>query len=387
MTQKHISFYTNIRKSQITENENEFLINDVPITVDGAVMNGLLYRAEDNKAGMKSMNGKVVTLSHPTDEKGNGMDAYNGKALQDFYSGGNVEKTFLNKGTWYANLSINKNMLQAQDKNQNTNFYKRLQNKEDIGVSTGLYLIAEQSEGEVNGIKYNAVATEQQYNHLAMLESSEPPAGGDATFMRFNADGEQVQSFVVNIDEYTTMPETELKRISVEIDETSLVKKLTNSLGELFTKNQKPNEEANMTENMKNMVEALKKNGMYKDGMSEDAVKNAYDKMMKEKEDGMKDDKMSKNASSDILAAVNALREEVGSLKAQLNAKENAERDQLIAKINALNTGFESDDLQGMTVNALKNIHDRFQPQATFGVNSAYQPVNTNSLDDAIKDL
>ncbi len=47
--QKHISLFTNISKSQIEATDTEFNIKNVPVTVDDAVMNGLLYTAENNK--------------------------------------------------------------------------------------------------------------------------------------------------------------------------------------------------------------------------------------------------------------------------------------------------------------------------------------------------
>jgi len=378
---KHISLITNVGKSQISETDTEFLINNVPITVDGAVMNGLLYRAEDNKAGMETIRNKVVTLSHPTDSNGNGLDAYEGEALQNHYSGGNVEKVMHSNGVWYANISINKNILEAQDKNQDTDFYTRLSNREDVGVSTGLYTIPEEKSGtNEKGIKYNAIATKQEYNHLAMLESSEPPAGGDATFMRFNGEEEvKCEKLYVNLDEY-------VEKIS---NEDSLVDKFTKAMVGLLSKN-KANEEANMTENMKNMVEALKKKNMYKDNMSEDEVKNAYDKMMKG--DDKEKEGMKKNAESDaLLSAINRLTDKVESLEQKVNAQDDLEKDKLITEIKANSKDFEDDELKDMPVSTLQKIAKNSAPVGTMSLNSGGFGVQTNSgeydLKSAIDDM
>lgn len=165
---QHISFQTNIKKTQITETADRFLISSVPVVVDDAVMNGITYPAAENEKGLDSLVGCVVTLRHPFDSKGHPIDAYNPQALQNQFSGGVVTKRYKVGKVNMVDIDIKKSLLQAQDNGQD--YFDRLANKEEIGVSTGLY---------TNVV--NNQATEQQYNHLAMLEEDEEPAGGDAT--------------------------------------------------------------------------------------------------------------------------------------------------------------------------------------------------------------
>lgn len=185
----YISLIANVNATQINDKGDRFVIEGVPITVDDAVMNGIRYAAEYNEQGMDSLKDKVVTLSHPHDESGNNADAYAGESLQKFYAGGHVTNTYRVNGIWYADIDINKKRLQAAD--NGSEFYERLENKMPIGVSTGLYTVVDGEAGEVNGVAYRGNATEQKYNHLAMLGANEKPAGGDATVMRFN--GEEVE--------------------------------------------------------------------------------------------------------------------------------------------------------------------------------------------------
>jgi hypothetical protein len=180
----HISFQTNLKKTQITETPEAFLISGVPVVVDGAVMNGITYPADENEKGLDSLVNRVVTLRHPFDSKGHPIDAYDPQALQNQFSGGVVTKRYKVGKVNLVDINIKKSLLQAQDNGQS--FYDRLTNKEEIGVSTGLY---------TNVV--NNTATEQTYNHLAMLESDEEPAGGDATKMKFNG----AETMVVNIDQ------------------------------------------------------------------------------------------------------------------------------------------------------------------------------------------
>lgn len=181
---QHISFQTNIKKTQIAETPDKFLISGVPVVVDGAVMNGITYPADENEKGLDSLVNCVVTLRHPFDDKGHPIDAYSPQALQNQFSGGVVTKRYKVGKVNMVDIDIKKSLLQAQDNGQS--YFDRLTNKEEIGVSTGLY---------TNVI--NNVATEQRYNHLAMLENGEEPAGGDATKMRFNS----AETIVVNIDQ------------------------------------------------------------------------------------------------------------------------------------------------------------------------------------------
>lgn len=181
---QHISFQTNIKKTQISETPDKFLISGVPVVVDGAVMNNISYPADENEKGLDSLVNCVVTLRHPFDDKGHPIDAYSPQALQNQFSGGVVTKRYKVGKVNMVDIDIKKSLLQAQDNGQD--YFDRLTNKEEIGVSTGLYTQV------VNG-----VATEQHYNHLAMLDEGEEPAGGDATKMKFNG----AETMVVNIDQ------------------------------------------------------------------------------------------------------------------------------------------------------------------------------------------
>lgn len=124
-----------------------------------------------------------------------------------------------------------------------------------------------------------------------------------------------------------------------------------------------------------NMVKALKEANAYKDGMSDDEVKNAYGKMMDKEDEKPKGNSESESA---LLDAVNALTAKVDSLESQLNAKEQAEKAALVAEVNELDTGIEEADLQNMSVNSLQALKDKHQP-VTFGVNGQFRQVDNGS--------
>lgn len=377
----HVSLFTNVGKSQISETETHFNIERVPVTVDGAVMNGIRYPADENEKGMDTIKDRVVTLSHPTTANGEGVDAYAGESLQKFFSGGYITDKYRNNGVWYVNISIKKSVLKAQDGGED--FYNMLENKEAIGVSTGLYTSISGNAGKTaDGKEYRGDATNQQYNHLAMLPNSEPPAGGEATFMRFNSESDQ--HMMLNLADYMpdSTPQEEKPSVEVEVEQKtdeveSFFTKLLAMLGAagLMKSNKEPQTHEENAMSIDNMVKALKEANAYKDGMSDDEVKNAYGKMMDKEDEKPKGNSESESA---LLDAVNALTAKVDSLESQLNAKEQAEKAALVAEVNELDTGIEEADLQNMSVNSLQALKDKHQP-VTFGVNGQFRQVDNGS--------
>ncbi len=179
----NIVLTSNVNKTQITSTKTHYNIKEIPITVDEAVMNGILYSAAENAKGMPSMKGKPITLEHPTVD-GGPASAMEGAGLSDFFSGGTISKVYNKAGIWFADASIKKAILNAQD--NGTEYARMLDNKEDMGVSTGLCFEDNQVSGtNSKGDSYSKSAINQEYNHLSFLASDEP-AGGKSTVMRFN---------------------------------------------------------------------------------------------------------------------------------------------------------------------------------------------------------
>jgi hypothetical protein len=391
MPQAHISLFANISKSQIKETDTHFNIEGVPVTVDDAVMNGIHYSAENNKLGMPSIRDRVVTLSHPMTENGNGLDAYAGESLQKFYSGGHIETVYADSGTWKVNICIDKDILRAQDKKQDSNFYDSLANKQDIGVSTGLYSEIEPSIGKnAKGVDYEGIATKQVYNHLAMLDASEPPAGGQSTFMRFNKESQD--KVVINLAEYMTdsIPDTVYKVEDVNADNKPETKDEFNSLlakllalmglskltGNTENKPQQ-NEENAMPDDIKKKMKALQDNGSYKEGMTDAEISNAFDKMGN-MDDAQKAKEVAQN--SELLNAIQVLTEKFTNLETKFNAKDDAIKNALVEELKGLETGLELNTLQKLDVEELQSLHNKVSGQ-TFALNGAFRQSKT-AVDD-----
>ncbi len=390
MPQAHISLFANISKSQIKETDTHFNIEGVPVTVDDAVMNGIHYSAENNKLGMPSIRDRVVTLSHPTTVNGSGVDAYAGESLQKFYSGGHIETVYADSGTWKVNICIDKDILRAQDKKQDSNFYDSLANQQDIGVSTGLYAEIEPTVGKnAKGVDYEGTATKQVYNHLAMLDSSEAPAGGQSTFMRFNKEAQD--KVVINLADYMpdSIPDTIVKVEDVGEEKpeskdefNSLLAKLLALLGMSKlagnTENKpQQNEENAMPDDIKKKMKALKDNGSYKEGMTDDEISNAFEKMGN-MDDAQKAKEVAQN--SEILNAIQALTEKVTGLESKLNAKDESVKTALVDELKDLDTGLGLNSLQKLEVEELQTLHNKVTGQ-TFALNGTFRQSKT-AVDD-----
>jgi hypothetical protein len=221
-----------------------------------------------------------------------------------------------------------------------------------------------------------------------MLESSEPPAGGDATFMRFNSDT-VAQNMIVNLADYMpdSIPDDIVKVEEVEEKEepkdefNSLLAKLMAlvGVGKLAgNKENQPKEEEDAMPGIKEKMQALKDNGSYKDGMSDDEISNAFEKMGK-KEEAPKSNADSADNSA-LLEAIQALTNKVDGLETKLNAKDETEKNGLVAELKGLDTGLTENALKTLDVNELQSLHNKHTGK-TFALNSARKPQSNSESD------
>lgn len=184
-----IMINSTVRKSQIVDNGKHWLIKGIPVTVDNAEMNGILYSEEENAKGMPTINQRPITGGHPVRD---GYPISVNEDMPEWYIGSNVVKHYNSDGINYVDVKASKSMMRNSDNKLGQYFADKLERKESFGVSTGLNLVpVKNADGKV-------MATNQQYDHLAFLHDNEAPAGGDKTVVRFNADSGVM---VVNVDE------------------------------------------------------------------------------------------------------------------------------------------------------------------------------------------
>lgn len=342
-----VNFYTNACTSKFKDNGGGiWALQGIPMTVDNAVMNGIYYPEDENAKGLNTYKGKPVALRHPSDENGNPTSAASGAGLFNYYSGGVITNVYNHNGINYFDAEFNVNMMRAQ-KNGDY-FADKIEKKEPIGVSTGLYFDGNNEEGvTANGEKYIAVAKNQQGDHVAMLPDDEPPAGGKDTFIRFNGENND-QTMAVNIDEFIES----LSNIDNNADDK---KSLFNQLKEWLLQtiasstNDKDN---NQVINKTDEVDAMKREELI-------AALNAQ--KVEFKEDATDAELLvqlvnsGKADNSELVSTINSLKEEVKTLKSELASNADKELDSLAEKAAPL-LGVEKDEAKSLGANALHKV-------------------------------
>lgn len=197
-----INSASNITSETINGKEHIVVKGVVPI-VDDVVMNGGLYPAAEINQGYGTMERKLMPLGHPkVDDKY--VSANDPVAINDYYGGAfamNVTKT---DGRVVMDMAVNRRFAEAHPKG--SKLLARLEammNKEKvepIHISTGLQLNKQEKKGESRGKKYSWIASNMQFDHIAILldePGAATPEEGVGIFV--NAQGDQFEIETVNL--------------------------------------------------------------------------------------------------------------------------------------------------------------------------------------------
>lgn len=332
----------NVNKSQVSKTDTHYKITGIPITVDNAVMNGVLYPADENAKGMNSMIGKPLTIGHPVDDKGNYLSGREGVGMQNHYSGGHVTNTYNVSGVWYADAEIKTALLNAQE--NGPELISVLDNKSDLGVSTGLLFNQNQVSGKnEKGDSYEMSAINQEYDHLAAL-LNEAPAGGADTIARFNS--QDIEQINVNelIDSLTTEQEDSFfKRI---------YNRLMPKVDEHITKRYNE-QDTNINVNEHEVPE------MELEQVKAEIVAN--------------NDAISALITTAVSNAVEPLKAEIDLVKQSVTANADKEKAELVTKVNALEIGLPDSAIKAMNADELKGLLAKHEGKPAGGVNTNSQ--------------
>jgi len=359
----HIKIHTNIQKSQFRDlGDGTLQILGIPITVDDAVMNGIYYGADDNAKGLVSYRDQPITLRHPEDENGNGVSALSGVGLMNHWAGGIVINTYNADGINYADAEFKEKIMLAHKDGEY--YVNRIKEGLPIGISTGLFFDGNNESGVSGcGKEYHAVARNQQGDHVAMLPDEEAPAGGAATFIRFNGKNDD-QEITINIDEMILAINSEavelIDSVASNDDEKSLLARFFSLCKQKFASNKAPcdnddeittNEEGDaMRETVENQLKA--KGIAFNATDTDDQLLALLSKPAEVKD-------QTKTINTAIAAALKLglapLAETVKKLQDDLQFNTDKELD-VLAKKAAPFMGLEADDARQLGANALHKV-------------------------------
>lgn len=185
------------------------------------------------------------------------------------------------------------------------------------------------------------------------------------------------------------------------VKEPGSMKKLFTKFMEWFAinKDREYNADANdITTNeedaMKEMINAyLKEKGINTEGMTDEQALNAY--MKAKNEDGAKAEEPKPAAASaeetaanaQLLAAVNALANEVKELKTAQNASKDAELNALAADVEALEIGLNAAQAKALGVDGMKALIAKNGGHVNFAANGQRFTGNSDKVDDGCSDF
>lgn len=204
MSKKRVHLVSAVNAANISKTGSTYTIRDVCGATDGIVMNGRLYPAAELAAGAPGLNGKPAPAGHPKNSSGKFISAANGEALATAWIGAYCTNARHEGGRTLVDIVVNGDMAQATPKGKE--LVERLDaaiagtNADAIHVSTGLNLVEVVANGESRGKKYTSIATNLQYDHLAIL-LDQPGAGtpeqGVGMFLNSAGDEEDVETVEV----------------------------------------------------------------------------------------------------------------------------------------------------------------------------------------------
>nr|WP_315471753.1 hypothetical protein [uncultured Rhodoferax sp.] len=205
MTKKRVHILSAVNAANVSKSGGVYTIKNMCGAVDGIVMNSRMYPADQLAKGVATLEGKPAPAGHPKNDKGQHISALNGDALLTSYIGAICRNARHEAGRTLVDVVVNE--AQAKAHADGAKLVERLDaalngtNAEPIHVSTGLLLDEVVANGESLGKKYTSIATNLQYDHIAILlneSGAGTPEQGVGLFLNSAGEAEPVE--VVNLE-------------------------------------------------------------------------------------------------------------------------------------------------------------------------------------------
>lgn len=201
MAQKRVNIITAVNAANVSKSGGTYTVKDVVYAIDGIVLNSRLYTGDELVKSVEGLNDRPAPAGHPKDSKGRYISATNGEALSAAWIGAFCTNSRYEGGRALCDITINE--AQAKAMPTGAKVIERLDaaisgtNTDPIGVSSGLLLQEVAANGESRGKKYRSIATNMQFDHLAILLDEQPagtPDEGIGMFVNAAGAEEPVES-------------------------------------------------------------------------------------------------------------------------------------------------------------------------------------------------
>ncbi|HIB3266206.1 DUF2213 domain-containing protein [Citrobacter sp. FDAARGOS_156] len=189
--------------TETIDGKPHIVVRGVTPVVDDIVMNRKLYPAAEIEKAYNTLERNPMPLGHPKVD-GKHVSARDVRAVNNYHVGAWLQNVSHKDGKVSGDMYVDRQYAESSDKG------KRLVNRLDemaagtnvdpIHISTGLLYSGIAANGESKGKKYNEIATNMMFDHVAVL-LDEPGAGtpSEGVGIFVNADGDEQEIEVVNL--------------------------------------------------------------------------------------------------------------------------------------------------------------------------------------------
>ncbi|MEC5580494.1 DUF2213 domain-containing protein [Klebsiella pneumoniae] len=371
--------------TETIDGKPHIVVRGITPVVDDIVMNRKLYPAAEIEKAYNTLERNPMPLGHPKVD-GKHVSARDVRAVNEYHVGAWLQNVSHEDGKVTGDMYVNRQYAESSEKGKR--LINRLDemiagtNSEPIHISTGLLYSGIAANGESKGKKYNEIATNMMFDHVAVL-LDEPGAGTPAEGVGIfvNAEGDELEIEVVNLAD-----------AEVPDPQDASFKTFFNQLKAFFSANSDSTQKE--TDPMKELiVNALKANGKEVEGKTDAELMDAYNQMKAEevtaKKKGDEEIDLATGAPKKTEQAANneempawakALTDQVFALNSKINANSESEKSNMRAAVKAK---FGMTDI---AVNALDGepLKELFaQCQTSTGLNGAFrQATNTQSVSE-----
>ncbi len=191
--------------TETIDGKPHIVVRGITPVVDDIVMNRKLYPAAEIEKAYNTLERNPMPLGHPKVD-GRHVSARDVRAVNEYHVGAWLQNVSHKDGKVTGDMYVNRQYAESSEKG------KRLINRLDemlagtnadpIHISTGLLYSGIAANGESKGKKYNEIATNMMFDHVAVL-LDEPGAGtpDEGVGIFVNAEGDETEIEVCNLQD------------------------------------------------------------------------------------------------------------------------------------------------------------------------------------------
>ncbi|MEG1111184.1 MAG: DUF2213 domain-containing protein [Hafnia sp.] len=185
--------------AETIDGKPHIVVRGITPVVDDIVMNRKLYPAAEIEKAYNTLERNPMPLGHPKVD-GKHVSARDVRAVNEYHVGAWLQNVSHKDGKVTGDMYVNRQYAESSDKGKR--LINRLDemlagtNSDPIHISTGLLYSGIAANGESKGKKYNEIATNMMFDHVAVL-LDEPGAGtpeeGVGIFVNSEGDEQQIE--------------------------------------------------------------------------------------------------------------------------------------------------------------------------------------------------